>query len=226
MKGSAATLRIPSNARLPSLQGEKLIRELNFFPKESINIVDPNDVSAAPVAPRIVEKRFKFPNFADPDVSVEDLGHHAGYSTIQHSHAASESQSSGKTKVGINGFGRIGRLVLRIATSRDDMGVVAVNDPFVDAKYMMYASEGSLKGILGYTDEEVVSNDFVGDSRSSIFDAKAGMGLNASFMELVSWYDNEWGYSVGPDRAHGIGGCQQLSGLGGGDCCFIFWSLH
>ncbi|CAL5338970.1 unnamed protein product [Camellia sinensis] len=162
-----------------------------------------------------------------------------------------ESQSSGKTKVGINGFGRIGRLVLWIATSRDDMDVVAVNDPFVDAKYMdelngkltgmafrvptpnvsvvdltcrlensasyedvkaaiKYASEGSLKGILG----------------SSIFDAKAGMGLNASFMELVSWYDNEWGYSVGPDRAHGIGGCQQLSGLGGGDCCFIFWSLH
>ncbi|CAL5388688.1 unnamed protein product [Camellia sinensis] len=83
-----ATLRIPSNARLPSLQGEKLIRELNFFPNESINIVDPNDVSVAPVAPRIVEKRFKSPNFADPDVSAKDLGHHAGYYTIQHSHDA------------------------------------------------------------------------------------------------------------------------------------------
>uniref|UniRef100_A0A5B6YJH0 Glyceraldehyde-3-phosphate dehydrogenase n=1 Tax=Davidia involucrata TaxID=16924 RepID=A0A5B6YJH0_DAVIN len=58
-----------------------------------------------------------------------------------------------------------------------------------------YASEGPLKGILGYTDEDVVSNDFVGDSRSSIFDAKAGIGLSASFMKLVSWYDNEWGYS-------------------------------
>ncbi|PON98806.1 Glyceraldehyde-3-phosphate dehydrogenase, type I [Trema orientale] len=58
-----------------------------------------------------------------------------------------------------------------------------------------YASEGSLRGILGYTDEDVVSNDFVGDSRSSIFDAKAGIGLSASFMKLVSWYDNEWGYS-------------------------------
>ncbi|GMP64670.1 hypothetical protein CsSME_00025829 [Camellia sinensis var. sinensis] len=57
-----------------------------------------------------------------------------------------------------------------------------------------YASEGPLNGILGYTDEDVVSNDFVGDSRSSIFDAKAGMGLSASFMKLVSWYDNEWGY--------------------------------
>ncbi|PIA37693.1 hypothetical protein AQUCO_03000323v1 [Aquilegia coerulea] len=58
-----------------------------------------------------------------------------------------------------------------------------------------YASEGSMQGILGYTDEDVVSNDFVGDSRSSIFDAKAGMGLSSSFMKLVSWYDNEWGYS-------------------------------
>ncbi|AQK60377.1 Glyceraldehyde-3-phosphate dehydrogenase GAPCP1 chloroplastic [Zea mays] len=56
------------------------------------------------------------------------------------------------------------------------------------------ASEGALKGILGYTDEDVVSNDFVGDSRSSIFDAKAGIGLSSSFMKLVSWYDNEWGY--------------------------------
>ncbi|GER52780.1 glyceraldehyde-3-phosphate dehydrogenase [Striga asiatica] len=58
-----------------------------------------------------------------------------------------------------------------------------------------HAAEGPLKGILGYTDEDVVSNDFVGDSRSSIFDAKAGIGLSKSFMKLVSWYDNEWGYS-------------------------------
>ncbi|KAL3643125.1 Glyceraldehyde-3-phosphate dehydrogenase gapcp2, chloroplastic [Castilleja foliolosa] len=58
-----------------------------------------------------------------------------------------------------------------------------------------YAAEGPLKGILGYTDEDVVSNDFLGDSRSSIFDAKAGIGLSKSFVKLVSWYDNEWGYS-------------------------------
>ncbi|KAE8725238.1 Glyceraldehyde-3-phosphate dehydrogenase, cytosolic [Hibiscus syriacus] len=58
-----------------------------------------------------------------------------------------------------------------------------------------HAAEGPLKGILGYTDEDVVSNDFVGDSRSSIFDSKAGIGLSKSFMKLVSWYDNEWGYS-------------------------------
>ncbi|OAV95805.1 glyceraldehyde-3-phosphate dehydrogenase [Puccinia triticina 1-1 BBBD Race 1] len=57
------------------------------------------------------------------------------------------------------------------------------------------ASEGPLKGILGYTDEDLVSTDFVGDSHSSIFDAKAGISLNPNFVKLVSWYDNEWGYS-------------------------------
>ncbi|RHN50568.1 putative glyceraldehyde-3-phosphate dehydrogenase (phosphorylating) [Medicago truncatula] len=57
------------------------------------------------------------------------------------------------------------------------------------------ASEGDLKGILGYTEDDVVSTDFVGDSRSSIFDAKAGISLNNNFVKLVSWYDNEWGYS-------------------------------
>jgi len=57
------------------------------------------------------------------------------------------------------------------------------------------ASNGPLKGILGYTDEEVVSTDFVGDTHSSIFDAKAGISLNDNFVKLVSWYDNEYGYS-------------------------------
>ncbi|KAM7254204.1 hypothetical protein ACFE04_031886 [Oxalis oulophora] len=56
-------------------------------------------------------------------------------------------------------------------------------------------SEGKLKGILGYTEDEVVSTDFIGDNRSSIFDAKAGIALNENFVKLVSWYDNEWGYS-------------------------------
>jgi len=56
-------------------------------------------------------------------------------------------------------------------------------------------SEGSLKGILGYVDEDLVSTDFLGDSRSSIFDAKAGIALNDNFVKLVAWYDNEWGYS-------------------------------
>ncbi|KAG0171136.1 hypothetical protein DFQ28_003898 [Apophysomyces sp. BC1034] len=58
------------------------------------------------------------------------------------------------------------------------------------------AADGSLKGILGYTEDEVVSTDFIGDSRSSIFDAKAGISLNSNFVKLVSWYDNEFGYST------------------------------
>ncbi|KAF4353833.1 hypothetical protein F8388_009992 [Cannabis sativa] len=57
-------------------------------------------------------------------------------------------------------------------------------------------SEGKMKGILGYTEDDVVSTDFVGDNRSSIFDAKAGIALNDKFVKLVSWYDNEWGYST------------------------------
>src|SRR3954466_4013841 len=60
---------------------------------------------------------------------------------------------------------------------------------------MKEASEGELKGILGYTDEEVVSTDFTTDARSSIFDAGAGIELNANFFKCVAWYDNEWGYS-------------------------------
>jgi len=57
------------------------------------------------------------------------------------------------------------------------------------------AAEGPLKGILGYTEDEVVSSDFIGDQRSSIFDAKAGIQLSPTFVKLISWYDNEYGYS-------------------------------
>ena len=60
---------------------------------------------------------------------------------------------------------------------------------------MKEASEGELKGILGYTDEDVVSSDFLGDPRTSIFDAKAGIALTDTFVKVVSWYDNEMGYS-------------------------------
>ncbi len=60
---------------------------------------------------------------------------------------------------------------------------------------MKEASEGELKGILGYTDEAVVSSDFLNDARTSIFDATAGIALTDKFMKVVSWYDNEWGYS-------------------------------
>jgi len=59
-----------------------------------------------------------------------------------------------------------------------------------------HASENELKGILGYTEDEVVSSDFVGDLHSSIFDVKAGISLNPNFVKLISWYDNEMGYST------------------------------
>jgi glyceraldehyde 3-phosphate dehydrogenase len=60
---------------------------------------------------------------------------------------------------------------------------------------MKAQSEGALKGILGYTEDKVVATDFVGDARTSIFDADAGIALDGTFVKLVSWYDNEWGYS-------------------------------
>jgi glyceraldehyde 3-phosphate dehydrogenase len=60
---------------------------------------------------------------------------------------------------------------------------------------MKAASEGPMKGVLGYTEEKVVSTDFRGDPRTSIFDAEAGIALDGTFVKIVSWYDNEWGYS-------------------------------
>ena len=61
---------------------------------------------------------------------------------------------------------------------------------------MKEASEGQLEGVLGYTEDKVVSSDFIGESCTSIFDAGAGISLNDHFAKVVSWYDNEWGYSV------------------------------
>ena len=63
------------------------------------------------------------------------------------------------------------------------------------SKAMKNASEGDLKGILGYTDEAVVSSDFIGDPRTSVFDVDAGIQLSPTFVKVVAWYDNEWGYS-------------------------------
>lgn len=63
-------------------------------------------------------------------------------------------------------------------------------------KAMKAASEGDMKGILGYTEDAVVSNDFLSDPRTSIFDADAGLALTDTFVKVVSWYDNEWGYST------------------------------
>jgi Glyceraldehyde-3-phosphate dehydrogenase/erythrose-4-phosphate dehydrogenase len=62
-------------------------------------------------------------------------------------------------------------------------------------KAMKAAADGPLKGILGYTEDAVVSSDFIGDSRTSIFDAEAGISLNDNFVKIIAWYDNEWGYS-------------------------------
>ena len=77
-------------------------------------------------------------------------------------------------------------LVVRLKTPTSYEGIKAA---------MKEASEGELKGILGYTEDDVVSEDFKGDARTSIFDAKAGIALNDNFVKVVSWYDNEWGYS-------------------------------
>ena len=75
-------------------------------------------------------------------------------------------------------------VVLEKAASMDDIKAA-----------MKEASEGELKGILGYTEDAVVSTDFRGCSNTSIFDAKAGISLDDNFAKIVSWYDNEWGYS-------------------------------
>jgi len=78
-----------------------------------------------------------------------------------------------------------------------DLTVKTVKETSYDeiSKAIKKASETYLKGILAYTNDEVVSTDFVGDCHSSIFDAGSGIGLNSKFFKLVSWYDNEWGYS-------------------------------
>ena len=78
-----------------------------------------------------------------------------------------------------------------------DLTVVLAKETTYDAikAAMKEASEGELKGILGYTDEKVVSTDFRGEAKTSVFDAEAGIMLDSTFAKIVSWYDNEWGYS-------------------------------
>jgi glyceraldehyde 3-phosphate dehydrogenase len=91
-------------------------------------------------------------------------------------------------------------MAFRVPTS--DVSVVDLTVELLkDASYedickaMKAASEGPLKGVLGYTDEKVVSTDFVGNSHPSIFDAEAGMALDGTFVKVVTWYDNEYGYT-------------------------------
>ena len=96
--------------------------------------------------------------------------------------------------------GKLTGMAFRVPT----LDVSVVDVPFRLEKEASYeeikaavkeAAEGEMKGILGYTEDEVVSSDFLGDARTSIFDAKAGIALTKNFVKLVSWYDNEWGYS-------------------------------
>jgi len=61
---------------------------------------------------------------------------------------------------------------------------------------MKAAAEGELKGILGYEEQDLVSQDFVGEPRTSVFDAKAGIALTDTFVKIIAWYDNEYGYST------------------------------
>src|SRR5574344_1493163 len=96
--------------------------------------------------------------------------------------------------------GKLTGMAFRVPTldvSVVDLTVLLAKDTTYDeiCKAMKEASEGELKGILGYTEDAVVSSDFLGDSRTSIFDAKAGIALTDTFVKVVSWYDNEIGYS-------------------------------
>ena len=97
--------------------------------------------------------------------------------------------------------GKLTGMAFRVPTS--DVSVVdltvELDNPATYAEIcaeMKAQSEGALKGVLGYTEDKVVATDFVGDTRPSIFDADAGIALDSTFVKIVSWYDNEWGYST------------------------------
>merc|ERR1712227_1200111 len=111
-------------------------------------------------------------------------GRGAGQNIIPSSTGA--AKAVGKVIPELNG--KLTGMAFRVPTP--DVSVVDLT-----VRLQKEASEGSMKGILGYTDEDLVSTDFVGDNRSSIFDAKAGIQLSGTFVKLVSWYDNENGYS-------------------------------
>ena len=108
------------------------------------------------------------------------------------------AKAVGKVLPALNG--KLTGMSMRVPTS--DVSVVDLTvelEKAADYKdicaAMKAAAAGELKGILGYTEEAVVSTDFRGDARTSIFDAKAGIALDPTFVKVVSWYDNEWGYS-------------------------------
>ena len=108
------------------------------------------------------------------------------------------AKAVGKVLPALNG--KLTGMSMRVPTS--DVSIVDLTVELAkEADYaeicaaMKEASEGELKGILGYTNEAVVSTDFRGDARTSIFDEKAGIALDKTFVKVCSWYDNEWGYS-------------------------------
>ncbi|TYH87316.1 hypothetical protein ES332_D01G109300v1 [Gossypium tomentosum] len=121
----------------------------------------------------------------------EEFGIIEGLMTTVHATTATQKPVDGPSMKDWRGGRGAGQNIIPSST-----GAAKKSASYEDVKAVIkYAAAGPLNGILGYTEEDVVSNDFVGDSRSSIFDAKAGIGLSDSFMKLVSWYDNEWGYS-------------------------------
>ena len=123
-----------------------------------------------------------------------------GRSALMNIIPASTGAAKAVTKVIPELNGKLTGMAFRVPTadvSVVDLTVRLDKDTSYDEvkKAFKDASEGELKGILGYTDEAVVAQDFVGDARTSIFDANAGMELNSKFFKIISWYDNEAGYS-------------------------------
>jgi glyceraldehyde 3-phosphate dehydrogenase len=123
-----------------------------------------------------------------------------GRSSLVNIMPASTGAAKAVTKVIPSLLGKLTGMAFRVPTANVsvvDLTVkVAQNTSYDEIKKVMKsASEEELSGILGYTDEAVVSQDFVGDARTSIFDAEAGIELNENFFKIISWYDNECGYS-------------------------------
>lgn len=123
-------------------------------------------------------------------------GRGAAFNIIPSSTGA--AKAVGKVIPSLNG--KLTGMAFRVPTA--DVSVVDLTCRLAKpAKYeeikaaMKAASEGELKGIMAYTDDEVVSSDFIGEKCTSVFDAKAGIPLSDTFVKLIAWYDNEWGYS-------------------------------
>ena len=124
----------------------------------------------------------------------------SGRSTLLNIIPASTGAAKAVTKVIPSLVGKLTGMAFRVPTANVSVVDLTVRlskktsyDEIKDT--MKKASESNLKGILGYTDKPVVSQDFLGDSRTSIFDASAGIELNENFYKIISWYDNEYGYS-------------------------------